>query len=293
MFKQVVSFLRMARPDQLVAVWIVSTTGGFIGAATWDSFQIPNWIWGQICLLCCATSIHYANEYADVETDALTQRTAFSGGSGASQFVQRHNILHAAWFALLLGFVLAMIGISLSLLPSVAILVLVIGTIFGWMYSLHPMRLAWHGWGELDNALLGGLLLPIYGYVIQSTTIDWHIFSVSLPFTTLVFNNLLATTWADRKADAAVGKYTLATLWTRQQLRLLYAVVAIIGLALAFIYLPPLIQYGFVMAFPFLGWGWWTYTHWHKPHPSVFAMITIMIIQFLGWGFLTFHPTYP
>jgi 1,4-dihydroxy-2-naphthoate octaprenyltransferase len=38
---------------------------------------------GALALLSAAMAVHYANEYADAETDALTVRTPSSGGSGA------------------------------------------------------------------------------------------------------------------------------------------------------------------------------------------------------------------
>ena len=42
----------------------------------------------------------------------------------------------------------------------IAVHVLSLGAFFGWMYSVRPFALAWHGWGEVDNAALGGVLLP-------------------------------------------------------------------------------------------------------------------------------------
>lgn len=56
-----------------------------------------------------------------------------------------------------------------------------------------------------------GVALPVYVYVVQAGPLDPQVVLIFIPFGTLVFVNLLATTWADREADAAVEKFTLAT----------------------------------------------------------------------------------
>ena len=107
--------------------------------------------------------MHYANEFADYETDLYTVRTTFSGGSGALQVsgTPRRLALISAWVALTIGITLVSIGWTAGLLNATAIVTLVLGMFFGWMYSLRPLAFAWHGWGELVNASLGGVLLPI------------------------------------------------------------------------------------------------------------------------------------
>ena len=125
------------------------------------------------------------------------------------------------------------------------------------MYSLPPLQLAWRGWGELDNALLGGLLLHLYGYAVLGGRISLEVATICIPFTLLAFNNLLATTWADREADAQVGKNTLATRLTIPQLCGLYAIVAVAAFtALPFLQVPREITFGSFLALPMVLWGW-------------------------------------
>jgi len=73
------------------------------------------------------------------------------------------------------------------------------------------LKLAWNGWGALDNALVGGILLPLYGYGVGTGAMDGWVAGACLPFTGLTLVNLLATTWANRTADATVGNFALAT----------------------------------------------------------------------------------
>ncbi len=43
---------------------------------------------------------------------------------------------------------------------------LALGTFLGWMYSLPPLALAWKGWRELDNAVMAGIALPLFGFAV-------------------------------------------------------------------------------------------------------------------------------
>lgn len=277
----------MSRPLQLLAVIEVYLMGTGIAAAQGHPIELSDVLWGLVALLPISASIHYANEYADYETDALTRRTPFSGGSGAllRTGLAPRVAFKAMWGTLIVGVIVGLLGVSTIGLPALA--VLAFGLIFGWMYSLPPLQLGWHGWGELDNALLGGVTLPLYGFAVQSKTIDLNVMLACLPFGLLVFINLLATTWADRDADAQVGKRTLATLWPAQRLRLAFFV----GGLLAFVLLaglgggviPPLVARSSLLVIPLVIIGGWAYTRRHSPFPTAAAMVAMLNIQLVTW----------
>lgn len=280
----------MARPMQLLAVTLVYMMGTGIGLATSDaSLNIAVWWVGYLALIPVSASIHYANEYADYETDVLTIRTPFSGGSGAlvKSGVERHVAIIAAWIALVIGTVIALGALFTGQLSAAALGVLFFGAFFGWMYSLPPLMLAWRGWGELDNAMLGGVALPLYGYAVQTGQVDWEIVLTTLPFGMLVFINLLATTWPDRQADAAVGKRTLATRRPTVHLRILYLLAMVSAFALLLAYtgwlIPLNVTVASFLALPVAIWGSITYTRWHTPLPTVAAMAFMLIVQVVMW----------
>jgi len=276
----------MARPLQVMAVMAVALTGSFIAIASGANINLTRIAAGLIALLPVAISIHYANEYADAETDALTTRTPFSGGSGALVAMPDLHIwagrLMLIW--LILGFVLAF----WLRLPKPAIVVLGVGAFGGWMYSLPPLRLAWRGWGELTNALLGSTALMSYGYALLTGQVDAFILLASIPFTALVFINLLATTWPDRIADAQVGKMTLATSWSVPHLRRLYLLCAALALGSLLILcadtIPSELHWMLIPVVPLLFWGAVRYTRHESPAPTVFTMIAAMIGQITIWG---------
>lgn len=289
MGKVVSALWGMARPLIMLSVVLVYCDGAIIVWTIESKLDIQTFLWGLAALLPVATSIHYVNEYADYETDSLTRRTPFSGGSGVlpSGQISRSVALQAGWIWLILGSIIAVIGVATRILNINALLILLLGALGGWMYSLPPLRLAWRGWGEIDNAVLGGMALPLYGYAVQTARIDMWVVAACLPFTLVVFINLLATTWADRQADAQVGKYTLAVRLPVRSLRLIYATAAsLCFIALFFLMdyiLPRIVAVGSFVALPLVVWGGLRYTRIRSPHPTVFAMITLLFIQMALW----------
>ncbi len=279
----------MARPLIMTSVILVFIVGNLIARANGYALRGEAFAWGLVTLLLVALSIHYTNEFADYETDALTQRTPFSGGSGVlpSGLVPRSWAIRAAWITLVVGGAVAILGYMSRVFNEAVLLILVAGALGGWMYSLPPLALAWRGLGEFDNAVLGGILLPLYGYCVQSGRIDWEVVVGCVPFALLVFVNLLATTWADRHADAQAGKYTLATLLPATRLRWLYILAVLLCFSLlpllADRILPREVAYSGLLIIPLVLWGAGTYTRINSPHPTVFAMVALLLLQLAAW----------
>lgn len=278
----------MARPLQLLSVILVYGLGALVAYAEGIAPSPDTLIAGLTVLLLISASIHYTNEYADYETDSLTDPTPYSGGSGVLPrgMVPRRFALHAAWGALILGGLLTVLLVVAAIIPPLSVPILLVGAFFGWMYSLPPLKLAWRGWGEVDNALLGGWLLPVYGYVVQAGQVDWLIALCFTPFTLLVFLNLLATTWADRDADAQVGKFTLATRVSVLTLRRIYVVMMLVAFGLwagSVLVHPKTVIYAGLMAMPLSVYGAIRYTRTDAPHASVNTMVVFLVAQLVAW----------
>jgi 1,4-dihydroxy-2-naphthoate octaprenyltransferase len=247
---------------------------------------------GLLALLPVAASVHFANEYADFETDRLTTsvatRTPFSGGSGAlhaaslPRSVARSAMLVTGGAGIGISAGLALMG---ALTPvMLGLLALIAG--LGWAYSLPPVRLSARGLGEIDNTVVGGLLLPLYG-AATLTTPSTTICLAVVPFALLVFANLLATQWPDRWADAYTGKFTLPTRWSSQLLRRVHLLTVIAAFALLAPLtgpvVPPMVTVASLLAAPFAFWGIRTFTYDEWPFPTVAAMVTMAMTQLLAW----------
>jgi 1,4-dihydroxy-2-naphthoate polyprenyltransferase len=279
----------MARPLILLSVIMAYGLGVAIAYGMNYPLQLPPLLWGLAALVFLSASIHYANEYADFETDTLTRKTLFSGGSGVlpGGGVGRRLALRAAWVALLLGLFLALIAVSQGILAPITLPLLIVGAFLGWMYSLPPLRLDWNGLGEVDNAILGAMLLPLYGYVVVTGAVNISVVLACIPFALIDFLNLLGVTWADRAADRQVGKYTLATRYPAVVMSRLYWLVAVIYVPLVLVLhervLPAPVTIASLLIVPPLIVSAVQYTKTNNPTLPVLAMVALNIFQMVGW----------
>jgi len=248
----------MARPLTLVANVLAWTLGVSIALGSGAAPEPACILWSFSAMLSVSASIHYTNEYADHETDALIMRTRYSGGSGVlpSGIVPRRLAIRAAWASLLLGMGLQLAAILMGVHAWATMALLLTGAFWGWMYSLPPLKLAWRGWGEVDNALLGGTVLPMYAYATVKGRPDPWVAAACLPFTLLVFTNLMAVNSA-----TSFGVLPLLAGWA----------------------MPPMVAVASLAALPLLLWGVLTYTRRESPDASVYAMVVVMVVQALAW----------
>ncbi len=279
----------MSRPSHLLLQAVVFLLGIAVARAHDVPIDPVRWAVGLAVFLPLAGSVHVANEYADHETDALTVRTPFSGGSGTLPRTGRSPALALAAAGALLagGTALAVAAAVTGTLHPVAAALLALGTLGGWAYSVGPFPLGWHGLGEVTNSLLGGMVLPLYGVAVAGGAVDAEAALVFLPFTLLVGANLLATTWPDRDADARVGKRTLATRWPVPWLRAVYAATNAAFVAATVLLAPgpldPRVAAASLLVVPLVGFGMLVYTRWRSPFPAVAAMVAVAIIQLAAW----------
>jgi 1,4-dihydroxy-2-naphthoate octaprenyltransferase len=283
----------MARPKQILLIALVYSWGSIMAINQGYPWSSGSYLMGLGAAILISISIHYANEYADYETDKLTIRTLYSGGSGALQDLglERSLALKGALLALLLGVVLGTIGLFLGDIPVHGVVMLIIAVILGWGYSLKPLALAWRGWGEVDNAFLGAILLPVYGFTVISLQVERSVIVASIPFGLLAFVNLLATHWADRAADHAVGKNTLANTISVNRLRWIYFLI-ILGVYIWVYWLtfyPQIVRLSSMAVLPLSIWGFQRFTKQHSPAPSVIPMVAFLIVQLISLGFVQLY----
>jgi len=200
------AFVRLGRPLFLY--------GGFAGVAlgaavaVWSGHRLDaaSYAWAQAAVTAFQLMVHYANDYFDRDGDRAGARTSWSGGSGvlAEGTLPPHVALVAALvcasagavasahFALAGNAVAAAIGIAIGLLS--------------WAYSAPPLRLEARGAGEVDAAVVVGVLVPALAYAAFTSTADAHIArAVAVPFVAM----LVSVELPDAGADRETGKRTL------------------------------------------------------------------------------------
>ncbi|VTT86390.1 Putative prenyltransferase, contains 1,4-dihydroxy-2-naphthoate octaprenyltransferase domain [Halorubrum sp. DM2] len=288
-----VALWRMSRPAQIALIGLVYALGVSMALGRGATVDLANVGIGLAALVSVAASVHYANEYADAETDALTDRTPFSGGSGAlaETGLQRRLALCAAVASAAIGLLLlAWAASPLGGRPLSTVHAVLLGGILlvGWQYSVGPLRLAWRGFGEITNAALGGIALPLYGFAVVAGELTLDAALATVPFALVVFVNLLETQWPDRRADAAVGKQTLATRWSPRRLRAVYGLVSLAaagsGVALAGRVLPSVVVVGTLVPMVGLVPGYRRFTRREEPLPAVATMVVTAATTTVAWG---------
>jgi 1,4-dihydroxy-2-naphthoate octaprenyltransferase len=203
------AFVRLSRFKFLAGGFIGGAFGTAIaayerGAVAWLAYALA-----QVTITGAHLMTQYANEYFDRESDALTTRTAFSGGSGAlvdgslRPSVALVAALCCALVSCLGVLALAFTGHGVAALLGASCLVL------AWAYSAPPFRLLALGLGELDTALVVAILVPLCAYAAQAGTLDVRAIASTLPGAAAMFAMMICVEVPDRAADAATGKRNL------------------------------------------------------------------------------------
>ncbi len=123
------------------------------------------------------------------------------------------NIKQLLVACLAFGFLSLCMGFIIFLQRGEVILYYAIATaIIGISYSGAPLRLSYHGLGELVIGLMFGPLLMTGVYYSSCETIDWPIIFISIPVGLLVANIVYSHAIMDYEPDKKVGKMTFAVL---------------------------------------------------------------------------------
>ena len=287
--KRLVAWLRMGRP--LILPGGILAYGLGLAMGYWHA---GSFVWGPALAGFIVTEVtnlvaHYADEYADVDTDTLTRRTWFSGGSGVlpAGLVPGSWALRSAVVLAILAVALTAAFIAIGLLSPHAGWIVGLGLLGGWFYSMPPIQLERRGLGELDNALLGGILMPLMGYTTQVGRPTILALVALLPIFVMVLVNLLGVHWPDRQADAAVGRRSLVVI-TGERVRGLYHALVVFAyllvLGLTGWILPLPVTVALLLTLPVSLWAALTFARQPSPVPSALAMAVAIAAATAGWA---------
>lgn len=280
--------IRMARPVILLAGVLAYALGIAMALAFEGPIDWPAALAGAMVTLSAILMAHYADEYADVDTDSITRRTAFSGGSGVlpSGSLPPSWALGMARVFLVLSIGLTALFYGLSILPPACVWIALLGVLGGWVYALPPVALERRGLGEIDNAVLGAFVMPLMGYATQTGKVGPRAVLALLPVFALVLVNLLGTHWADREADAKVGRRSLVVVLGSRARRVHNALLLLAygsTLMLTGWVLPPAVAAGIGLSLPVAIWAAAGYARHATALPSSMAMVVGMLGATAGW----------
>lgn len=211
--RRVAAFVRLARPAFLLGGCAGFGLGAAVARYDGRALDWRAYLWGQLIVTAFQLMVHFANDFFDQETDALTERTAWSGGSGVlpAGTLAPQIALAAARACAALG-TLGVLHAAVTGNAVAAVLGAAMGAL-AWAYSAPPWRLLARGLGELDTVVVVALLVPLAGYATFARGISGHALLATVPGACAMFAMMLAVEMPDVKADAATGKRTLVVRW--------------------------------------------------------------------------------
>jgi len=247
--KAIAILLRL--PFLTVTIGAVLLGSAFAG---WDKgqFRLLHFVLALLgsCFFHIATNV--ANDYFDFKSgnDAanLSKTTPFSGGSRMilEGFISARGALTVSVLFAALGSLLGLY-LNFSIKGNAILIIGILALLFIYSYNGFPLRLVNKGLGELAIFLAWGPLIVAGSYYVQTGSFSsvWP-FIVSIPSGVLTTLVLLINEFADRDADASVGRKTWVILFGFKNSLRLY-----LGLAL--------LCYGVVVAGIILNhWPLWT-----------------------------------
>ena len=197
-------FLSATAVPVLLGIAVAATEGAF----TW---------WTALLTVIGASLAHLAinvtNDVFDTLSgadDANTTPTQFSGGSRVAVY-DLVSIPALIWLALALFGGAAAIGLALvAVTGSMTLLWIgIAGILVGVAYTAPPLKLVYRGWGEVAVAIGFGPIMLLGAYVVQTGSLAWEPFLLSLVPGILIALILYVNEIPDRRSDASAGKRTL------------------------------------------------------------------------------------
>ncbi|MGC9385307.1 MAG: prenyltransferase [Hydrogenovibrio sp.] len=183
--------------------------------ASYEGYRWSTPLFVLICLAALAAhlAVNLLNEYEDFESglDAITQRTPFSGGSGALQVEPRAAQAVAAAGYFCLGFLITLGAFFVQLRGEWVLLIGLLGVVVIVSYTSFITR---HPWLCLVSpGLAFGPFMIVGGTLVLTGEFSWLAFWVSwIPFL-LVNNLLLLNQFPDEAADQRLGRFNIIMQW--------------------------------------------------------------------------------
>jgi 1,4-dihydroxy-2-naphthoate octaprenyltransferase len=279
----------MSRPFVILAGVLANVVGICMASYYLGRVDLGLAALGMAIMVLAIAMGHYADEYSDLDTDSVTRRTRYSGGSGVlpSGILQPRTALLAAAVCGSAALILAMAASLSGILSWTYLWMLILGLVLGLAYSMKPVALERRGWGELDNAFLGGYLMVLAGYLPQAGELGLEQLLACFPIFLAVWINLIGVHWADREADAAVGKRTLVVMLGERSLQLYLALALVVYLSAIVLFVTGMLPsgpfVGIAVSAPIAAWSYLDFKKTRRPNaPSAF-MAALMVLMALGY----------
>jgi 1,4-dihydroxy-2-naphthoate octaprenyltransferase len=233
--ERILALVTLGRPKFLVYSAVLVSLGSACAARAGHPTTVGAWLRALAMVWTTHLMTHYANEFFDLEADRANRGAgAWTGGSGVlvSGRLSPDHAIGAASVLLMMGALAQCLS-----LPADARWLGFFGIFLGWFYTAPPLRLNYHGLGELTVSTVLTVLTPAFACVVQGGTVADLPWVALVPLFFIQFVRMNLMNLADHDGDAQVGKGTTVVRIGPVRVRRLHAVgqaAALLWTALAF-----------------------------------------------------------
>jgi 1,4-dihydroxy-2-naphthoate octaprenyltransferase len=265
-------FLSATAVPVLLGIAVAATHGAF----TWWT-ALLTLIGGSLAHL----AINVTNDVYDTLSgadDANTTPTQFSGGSRVAVY-DLVTIRGLAKLALALFGGAAAIGLALvAITGSMTLLWIGVAGIFvGVAYTAPPLKLVYRGLGEIAVAIGFGPIMLLGAYVVQTGSLAWEPFVLSLVPGILIALILYVNEIPDRRSDAVAGTRTLPVRLSPDVVRIGYLVAALVAFGVVVVgALSGLFPWATMVALAAVPIAWRVYRGLKVHYDSPYALMAVM-----------------
>ncbi len=186
--------------------------------------------------------LNMTNDYFDHKLGADEKNitpTPFSGGSRIIQYglLTPRQVAFTSTLFYFMGIAIGLyLAFTRGLVPVLTIMAA--GVLISVFYTAPPLKLSYRGVGELAVGVGFGPILVLGAHYVQAQTFSLEAIIASIPIGIFIALILYVNEIPDAPYDFAVGKRTLVTRLSKDQVMLLYK--ALLATAYTFIFLPAL-----------------------------------------------------
>jgi len=178
------------------------------------------------------------DDYYDYQCQSVQKRQMMINGGIRARSFKCHYLLSGQTTErrlLLVGLSICLaallIGVVLWLKWGMPILYFILaGAFLAFFYSAPPLRLSFHGLGEITVGILFGPLVMLGTAWSACGQWDWNVFYLSIPIGLLVANILYTHSILDLGPDREAGKNTLAVLLKTQERAVHFSALLIVAI---------------------------------------------------------------
>lgn len=206
-----IKILKFKKNAVALACFSLFCLGTLLALVLGAPFDLGKFIFGLIIALLALLSSQYSNEYFDQDLDSCESITTLSGGTGIlttdPELSETFKLIALSLSALSI-FLAIIFTIIFSMTPL--LLPLVIGAnLLCWFYTAPPVRLSYHGWGEVAFAMGYGFLIPAYGFLVFMGHLNNLLLIFTVPLILYHFAVCVNKEIPDRETDKLGSKNTL------------------------------------------------------------------------------------